>query len=434
MKKIGILLLIGMFFVQGASAQTVRNLTLADIVEMVMTESQDLRKANANVRRMKAIMDSVQANRRPALDINARYANIVNLDHWNPMGGFVIPQVMIAGEEIIAMPDHVGTVGAMATQTLYSFGRIGYALNMARSSLRIAETSRKLAEVEIRAAAVQMYWSAKMMDEMVKVAERSLKNTRDAQRELGAAGRANRLNLVKIAADVAAREIDLNDAKFNRDSAFRMLKVYAGIDEDENIRLVSDFPVAFGTVEEQELAMLEWDILNLQANIHDAERRQQKVGFLPNISAFGAYDMTTFGWDFTELGGLYMHNAMVGVTINVPLIDGGARRAQATAAAMEAIAVREDLDRSMRIKTAEYKDLIDRYGHLQRTLKDLFKAKDLAERTYRLSRDRFLAGQTSAVELADVERSLAQMEVAILNATLQILVAAEDIKKYEARS
>jgi outer membrane protein TolC len=107
--------------------------------------------------------------------------------------------------------------------------------------------------------------------------------------------------------------------------------------------------------------------------------------------------------------------------------------AQATASAMSASAAREDLDKSRKIKTAEYGDLIQKHAHLRQTLDDTLRAKDLAQKAYDLSKSRFLAGQTSATELSDVERALAQMEMAVFNAKLQILTTEESIRKYEAR-
>ena len=98
---------------------------------------------------------------------------------------------------------------------------------------------------------------------------------------------------------------------------------------------------------------------------------------------------------------------------------------------MAAVSAREDLDKSRKVKSAEYGDLIQKYDHLRGQLKDLLVARDLSEKAYNLSKARFLAGQTSATELSDVERAQAQMEMAVFNAKLQILTTAESIKKYE---
>jgi multidrug efflux system outer membrane protein len=139
----------------------------------------------------------------------------------------------------------------------------------------------------------------------------------------------------------------------------------------------------------------------------------------------------TFAESMDELGGLSRKSANVGVSITVPLFDAGAKMAQATASAMNAVSAREDLDKSRKLKTAEYADLIQKHAHLRHTLDETMKAKELAQKAYDLSKSRFLAGQTSATELSDVERALAQMEMAVFNAKLQILTTEENIRKYE---
>jgi multidrug efflux system outer membrane protein len=427
MRKSGLLFLLVSLFIWPFDGNAARRLSLDSAVDLVVQESNDIRRAEANVRRMQAILDGARSARWLNVDANAAYTNLIDMDDRAFLGTNVVP--WNAGN--FAVPNNIGTVGLSAAQPIFTFGQISNAVEMARGSLRIAETSRHLAQIETRAAAVQLYWSAKMMDDMVVIAQRALRNTQEAQRQLTATGRANRANLVRISTDVASREIELNDAKFNRDSAFRMLKVFAGIDEDERIVLTTNFPATFPEMVAQDIRPLEWDILGAQVGIFEAERRRDIASRAPTIVAFGSYDYRTFGSNARDLGDLYQHQANVGLAVTMPLFDAGRRRSAATASAMSAIAAREDLDRSQRLRTAEYNDLIQRHAHLRRSLTDLRNAKDLASRTYQLSRDRFLAGQTSAVELSDVERGLTQMEMAILNTKLQILTTTETIRKLE---
>jgi outer membrane protein TolC len=411
-----------------------RNLTVDGMVSLALAESQDIKKAGANVKKMQAVLDGINSKRLFQMDATMNYAYSPDISRFSPWPGNNITGLLQGGGIVspVARIPHIGTVGLSASQPIYTFGKIGYAIDVAKSAIKIAETSRKLAEVEMRAAAVQLYWSAKMTDELVDIADKSLKNTRNAQRQLTATGRANRSNLVKISADVAAREIDLADARFNRDSAHRMLKVYAGIDEDEDVVLVSAFPEKFASVKAKEINPLEWDIYEAQAKLYDSERMQKYMNWLPTIAAFGKYDYQTFSMNLpSELTDNYRHTASFGVSIQIPLADWGAARHAATESAMSAVSAREDLDKSRKLKSAEYADLIQKYNHLNGQLGDLLKARDLADKAYNLSRDRFLAGQTSATELSDVERAAAQMDMAVLNTKFQILTAAENIRKYE---
>lgn len=417
MKRIKILIFLGLLIAPFCGA-VARNLSVDESTKLIMAESQDIKKAEANIKKMQALLDETNASRWFKVDGVAAYQK----------GMFDLS----INSSLPAVIDNVGTVGITASMPIYTFGKIGYAVDMAKQSLKIAEKSSDLAKIEMQAAAVQMYWSAKMADEMVGIAKKSLQNTKNAAKNLTAAGRANRSNLVKITADVAAREIDLDDAKFNRDSAFRLLKVYAGIDDGESIVLISSFPDKFDDIKAKDISPLEWDVYNLQAKMYDAQKWQNYVGYLPTLAASGSYNYLTYSDSANTLfDGTSSKTSSVGISLSVPLFDAGAKRAAATSSAMSAIAVREDLDKSRKLKTAEYKNLVQKYAHLQEQLKNLFRAKDLAEKAYKLSRDKFLVGQASATELSDVERAFVQTDASILNTKLQILTTSENIKKYE---
>ena len=76
-----------------------------------------------------------------------------------------------------------------------------------------------------------------------------------------------------------------------------------------------------------------------------------------------------------------------------------------------------------------YDNAIKQYDHLRGNLSKLQEARDLAAKAYKFSQDRFGAGQTSAVELADVSAGLYQLDMALLNAKYKILMSAESVKK-----
>ena len=96
---------------------------------------------------------------------------------------------------------------------------------------------------------------------------------------------------------------------------------------------------------------------------------------------------------------------------------------------MNAEAARQDLDKSKKITSEKYTNAIKQYNHLCDNLKGLENARNLAAKAYSFSRDRFAAGQTSAVELADVSTGLYQLDMALLNAKYKILMSAESVKK-----
>ena len=97
--------------------------------------------------------------------------------------------------------------------------------------------------------------------------------------------------------------------------------------------------------------------------------------------------------------------------------------------AMNAVAARQELDKAKKITSEKYVNAIKQYNHLRNNLDGLQNARNLAAKAYGFSRDRFAAGQTSAVELADVSTGVYQLDMALLNAKYKILMSAESVKK-----
>ena len=415
------------------------DLSLDDAVTKIMAESNDIKKAEANVKKAQASLDAVNANRWMNVSANASYMNMVDVEHPTSSEGIKLPPElggMLAqalGTDIsnIQIPDNILMAGVSITQPIYTFGKIGNAVDSVRSAIKISETSKEIARREVVYSAADLYWTAKMTDEIVKLAQKDLDNTKVSKSKLTATGRANRSNLVKIETDIATKEINLSDAEFNRDTAHRMLKIFAGIDPDEQLNLTDNFPTEFVSIEEKKLTSTpQWEVLNEQVKMYEAKASSQRANGYPTLAAVGAYDYVTMGSDvghmFDKSGS---QSAYWGLSLQVPIFTGGLNRANATVDAMNAESARQDLDKAKKLTTEQYNTAIRQYNHLRDNLSNMQNARDLAAKTYKFSQDRFGAGQTSAVELAEVASGLYQLDIALLNAKYKILMAEESIKK-----
>ncbi len=415
------------------------DLTLDDTVARIVSESNDLKKADANVKKAQASLDAANANRWFKIDANATYMNMLNVEHLGSSQGIELPPELggILGNALDAdmsnleIPDNIFTAGVSITQPIYTFGKIGNAVDSVRSAIKMSETSREMTRREIVYSATDMYWTAKMTDEIVKLAKKDLNNAIASREQLTSAGRANRSNLVKIESDIATKEINLSDARFNRDTAHRMLKIFAGIDVDEEINLVDDFPKTFSTMEIKKLEKTpQWDVLNQQVMMYESQASSKRANAYPTLAATGSYSYSSMANEarhmFDSKGG---QNAYWGLALQVPLFSGGLNKANATVDAMNAEAARQDLEKSKKIVSEQYNNAIKQYNHLRDNLKNLENARDLAAKAFEYSQQRFSSGQTSAVELSEVASGLYQLDMALLNAKYKILMSAESVKK-----
>ena len=413
------------------------DLSLNDAVQKILAESNDLKKADANLKKAQASLDVANSSRWFNIEGTATYMNLVNVekpfDSYDvklpPEIGGLIPQ--LAGIDTVSVPDNIFMAGVTITQPIYTFGKIGNAVDSVRSAIKMSEYSKEMVRREVKYAATDMYWTAKMTDEIVILAKKDLDNAVAAKKKLSGAGRANRSNLVKIESDIATKEINLSDAEFNRDTAHRMLKILAGIDIDEALNLTDGFPQEFSKMENKKLADTpEWQVLSQQVKMYESKASSQRAGGYPTLAAVGAYDYVTMDQDFKNMfKDKAAQSAYLGLVLKVPIFSGGVNRANATVDVMNAEAARQDLDKSKKITSEKYTNAIKQYNHLCDNLKGLENARNLAAKAYSFSRDRFAAGQTSAVELADVSTGLYQLDMALLNAKYKILMSAESVKK-----
>ena len=415
------------------------DLSLSDAVERVSNESNDLKKATANVEKAQAQLDAVNANRWFKLDGTVAYSNTVNVEDPTKPRTIEIPGEILGefnekfkGGLSFEFPDNMFTASVNLTQPIYTFGKIGNAVKGVKSAIKMADASHELTRREVAYAAANLYWTAKMTDEIVKLSESDLNNARTARKRLTAAGRANRSNLVKIESDIASKEINLSDAKFNRDTAHRMLKIMAGINLDEELILTDSFPTKFAELNAPKKLenTPEWDILSEQVNMYERMARAERANGYPTLAATAGYSY--YGMS-TEIDGMFdtkgAQSANVGLALQVPIFSGGLNRANATIEAMNAVAAREDLEKSKKLTSEKYDNAIKQYEHLRGNLSKLQEARDLAAKAYKFSPDRFGAGQTSAVELADVAAGLYQLDVALLNMKYNILMSEQSVKK-----
>lgn len=413
------------------------DLSLKDATDKIVAESNDLKSAEANIKKAKAQLSAVNANRWMSVDGTVSYTNLVDPIHPLDAEGVKIPSEIGAilnhslPMPLTEIPDNIFSAGVQITQPIYTFGKIGNAVDAVHDAIDMSKSAKDLTLREVKYAAANLYWTAKMTDGIVVASQKNLDNARAARKKLTAAGRANKSNLIKIESDIATKEINLSDAQFNRDTAYRMLKIMAGIDETEDIVLTDEFPDSFEELPQKKLkSNPEWDIYQKQIKMYESNASSKRSGAYPTLAVVGSYSYYALGKDvhhiFENEGS---QSAYWGVALQVPLFSGGLHSANATIEAMNAESARQSLDKSKKLKTEEYNTAVKQYKHLCDNLDKLYEAHNLAQKAYDVSANRFAAGQTSAIELSDVSSALFQMDMAVLNAKYNILMSKESVKK-----
>ena len=130
MRKFILCLLSVFMIVPGAQAV---DLSFDTAVEKIIAESNDLKTADANVKKAKAQLSAVNANRWMSIDGTVAYMNLVDPVRPFSSNGVEIPSDIgaLLGNvlPISAVPDNIFSAGVQVTQPIYTFGKIGHAVD-----------------------------------------------------------------------------------------------------------------------------------------------------------------------------------------------------------------------------------------------------------------------------------------------------------------
>ena len=189
------------------------DLSLNDAVEKIVEQSNDVKTADANVKKAKAQLNAVNANRWMSIDGTVSYMNLINVKDPANSDGISLPSdvgaILCNVIQMDSIPDNIFSAGVQITQPIYTFGKIGNAVDAVHDAIDMSKSAKDLTLREVKYAAANLYWTAKMTDEIVVASQKNLDNARAAKKKLTAAGRANRSNLIKIESDIATKEIKL---------------------------------------------------------------------------------------------------------------------------------------------------------------------------------------------------------------------------------
>ena len=141
MRKLLLCVLCGLMCIPNALAM---DLSLKDAVDKIVAESNDLKSAEANIKKAKAQLSAVNANRWMSIDGNVSYMNLINVKDPRNHNGVEIPSDIgaILGSVIPLneIPDNIFSAGVQITQPIYTFGKIGNAVDAVHDAIDMSKS------------------------------------------------------------------------------------------------------------------------------------------------------------------------------------------------------------------------------------------------------------------------------------------------------
>jgi len=412
-------------------------LTLTQAVELALDRNPTVGRARESINEFKLQVREVRADALPQLDLTMsaqrfRDPGLRNSPAFGDLPDFLPPEALGA----YSFDDY--TYSFRLEQPIYTFGRIGGALDAAREQLRaVNEEVRSVESVIARDTAIA-YYDLLLATERLAVLdservsrERQLARVKD-RLALEDATRLDVLNSEVALANLrpqilgAQNGVAVSQARLNEILSRPIdapLKLLDSLRLPDPLPVVPDYTVLLDQASRTRPELLRFEY---GRRVLEAGQRVTRADTLPEISAAGNIGVSSF--DVNNLGDASYRNWNVGVFIKWKLFDGfrtssavARLQSQVLQSRLEETAFRNALAREVERSSGEWMRGLEAIEVAELASEQAAEARLLAEESFQW-------GAATVLEILEAERQVQQAELSRAESYYVALTALADVK------
>ena len=174
---------------------------------------------------------------------------------------------------------------------------------------------------------------------------------------------------------------------------------------------------------------IEYQLLQTQGQLLDANVRYNRWAYLPTVSAFGNYNFLYQNNAIGQLFSAVFPNSVIGLSVALPIFQGGRRIQQTKIAELQVQRLNWDLAALTSAIDAEYAQALSTYkGNLANYLA-LRENQQLAEDVYRIINLQYRSGIKTYLDVTIAEADLKTARLNVFNALYQVLINKLDVQR-----
>jgi outer membrane protein TolC len=385
--------------------------------------------------------------RQAAIDEAINERNIgISLSAWLPQvtgsglydyyfkGGPIVPS---GSPSSTGSLNNLSTLGLQANQVIYNndvlqaakaarYSRLYYKENTTSSQINVVS--------DVSKAFFDVLLSQKQLDILNEDIARLKRSLKDAYSQYTAG--------VVDKTDYKQATIALNNSLATRKqteesikSKFAYLKQIMGFNPDNTLTL--DYDSARYESEaiidtNQKLDVnnrIEYQLLQTQKNLQNINVSYYKWGFLPSVSATGVYDLYYLSNSLSTLYNNTFPNAYVGLTLTIPIFQGGKRLQNLGKARLQVDRADLDIVNSRNTINTEYVQALASYKSNYTNWQFLKQNVDLAKDVYKVVSLQYREGIKTYLDVIVAQSDLRTAELNYYNALFQLLSSKIDFQK-----
>jgi outer membrane protein TolC len=337
----------------------------------------------------------------------------------------------------LALADNVSSLGLQASQVLYN-NDVWQASKASRYSRQYYRQNTQSTKIDIVANVSKAFYdvllSQRQLDIINEDIGRLQRNLRDANSRYQAG--------VTDKIDAKQATIGLNNSLASRkqlqeavNSRIAYLKQLMGYIPQRPLSLTYDSlrlqrEIAVDTNQVLNVNnRIEYSLLQTQRSLQNINVSYYRYGFLPSLSAVGSYNMLYFNDKFSSLYSNAYPTSFVGLSLALPIFQGGRRLQNLSKARLQVERVDLDLENTRNIINTEYVQALAGYKSNYSNYRFLGENVDLARDVYKVVSLQYREGIKTYLDLIVAQTDLRTAELNYYNALFQVLSSKIDLQR-----
>jgi outer membrane protein TolC len=391
------------------------------------------------LKRQPLIQQSLIDERTTDLQIKSKLADWYPQVNFNYLyqHNFQVQTSVIGGNPIKLGVDNTSAIQFGATQTI--FNRDVLIANRTKGDVRLQarqQTASNKIDVVVNVSkafydVLATRQQIKVTDENIVRLERSLKDAR-SQYDAGVVDKT----------DYKRATIALNNAKALKKGNEEALKA-----KTEYLKSLMNYPQA-GTIDilydstalEQEIVLdtlknpdyskrIEYQTLQTQRRLQEANVKYNKWSFIPSLSANGAYNLNYLNNEFGKLYNTSYPNSYAGLTLAFPIFQGGKRKYDIQRAEWDLKRIDLGIVNLQNSFNAEYNSALSNYKASLINFQAIKENVLLAKEVYDVIQLQYRNGIKAYLEVITAETDLRTAQINYFNALYDVLSSKIDVQK-----
>ena len=408
------------------SLPVLQNATLQSCIQYAIQHNPDVQNAQINEQVTETQIQSKLADWYP--QINFTY----NLQH-----NFQLPTFNFNGN--LSHSGTYNTSGANLGLTQNIFNRDVLLASRTSKDVRLTSTENTEAQkINLAVLVSKAFYDLILTKQQLKVTEEDIVRIQQSLKDAYYQYQAGIVDKT----DYKRATISLNNAKAQKKFGDESLKAkYAYLKELMGYPTEKSFELVYDTTRmENEVLIdtsqtvnynnrIEIQQLETQQKLQQYNLQYYKWSFLPNVYAFGNYNLNYLNNKFSKLYSHSYPNSYAGITLALPIFQGGKRLQEIKQAQLQVTQAANDIRSYEHTINTEYEDAMSTYKSNLYNFYSLKENLSLANEVYEVIRLQYRSGVKAYLDVITAESDLRTAQINYYNALYQVLSSKIDVMK-----